>query len=108
VRRRIVFSSQAKADVAAILQETRRTYGPAQVKRYRALLTEARRHLLQFPGQGHRREGLPDDWRLFHIRQPGRNAAHFYLYIFTEVDNRIDVLRVLHESMDVSRHWSTK
>jgi toxin ParE1/3/4 len=48
---------------------------------------------------------LPPDWRLLHISQHGRPARHFILYIVNRTEDRIDVLRVLHDAMDIPRHW---
>lgn len=104
---RVFFSEAAKADIRAILRETREKFGPMQVPRYRALIAEARERLQQMPTLGHRREGLPPEARLFHISQPGRSASHFFLFRVNDTEGRIDVLRVMHEAMDIPRHWSS-
>jgi toxin ParE1/3/4 len=102
---RLFLSDIAKADVREILRDTRVKFGPLQVPKYRALLSEARKRIRENPNLGHHREGLPDDWRLFHISQRGRPARHFFLYVLNRAAARVDVLRVLHDAMDVPRHW---
>lgn len=105
---RLLLSDIAKADIREILRSTRAQFGPLQVPKYRALLSEARKRLRENPGLGHHREGLPPDWRLFHISQRGRPARHFILYVVNGAENRIDVLRVLHDAMDIPQHWSER
>jgi len=53
-------------------------------------------------------KGLPPDWRLFHISQRGRPARHFILYILNRAEKRVDVLRVLHDAMDIPQHWAER
>ena len=102
---RLFLSDIAKADIREILRTTRAQFGPLQVPKYRALIAEARKNLRDNPGLGHHRDGLPSDWRLFHISQRGRPARHFVLYVVNQTEDRIDVLRVLHDAMDIPRHW---
>jgi toxin ParE1/3/4 len=102
---RLLLTEIAKADILEILRTTRAQFGPLQVPKYRALISEARQRIRENPNLGHHREGLPADWRLFHISQRGRPARHFFLYVFNQTEARIDLLRVLHDAMDVPRHW---
>ena len=102
---RLFLTDIAKADIREILRMTRVDFGALQVPKYRALISEARKRVRENPNLGHHREGLPADWRLFHISQRGRPARHFLLYILNRSEERIDVLRVLHDAMDVPRHW---
>ena len=102
---RLFLSDIAKADIREILRTTRVEFGPLQVPKYRALISEARKRVRENPNLGHHREGLPPDWRLLHISQRGRPARHFLLYIVNRSEERIDVLRVLHDAMDVPRQW---
>lgn len=103
---RLFLSDIAKADIREILRTTQSQFGPLQVPKYRALISEARKRVRENPNLGHHREGLPPDWRLFHISQRGRPARHFFLYVVNQSEGRIDVLRILHDAMDVPRHWS--
>jgi plasmid stabilization system protein ParE len=102
---RLVLTDAAKADIRTILRRTRTNFGDLQVPRYRALITEARQRVREDPGLGHAREGLPPDWRLFHISQAGRRASHFLLYTVNTTEQLVVVLRVLHDAMDIPKHW---
>jgi plasmid stabilization system protein ParE len=79
---------------------------PMQVPRYRALIFEARKRLQQMPTLGHHREvHAPGSPPVPH--QPaGRSASHFFLFRVADTERRIEVVRVLHEAMDIPRHWS--
>jgi plasmid stabilization system protein ParE len=103
---RLFLSDIAKADIREIFRTTRAQFRPLQVPKYRVLIADARRNLRENPGLGHHREGLPSDWRLFHISQRGRPARHFFPYVVNRAEDRIDVLRVLHDAMDISRRWA--
>lgn len=102
---KLALTEAAKADIRAILRRTREQFGPLQVPKYRALLTDARKRIREQPTLGHAREGLPSDWRLFHISQPGRAARHFLLYVVREAEGVVIVLRVLHDAMNIPRRW---
>lgn len=102
---RLVLAEAAKVDILAIVRATRAQFGPMQVPRYRALIAEARSRLKDDPNLGHHREGLPPEARIFHIGQRGRPASHFFLYWVNVTENRIEVLRVLHDAMDIPRYW---
>ena len=101
---RIVFTAIAKADIRRALRFTVRRFGRDQLAEYRALMLEARKSLAENPLLGHRREDLPPEARVFYIGQEGRPASHFFLYRVAD-DGTVQVLRVLHKSMDAPRHW---
>jgi len=102
---RLILTETAKADIRDILRSTRTQFGPLQVPRYRALIAEARKRLRETPNLGHHREGLPPEGRLFHISQPGRPARHFLAYFVDEAADTVVVVRVVHDAMDMPRHW---
>ena len=102
---RLVLTDAAKADVLKILRDTRIKFGPVQVPKYRALISEARKRIVENPGLGHHREGLPPEGRLFHISQRGRPARHFFLYFVDESEDVLVVVRILHDAMDMPKHW---
>ncbi|SRR6266545_1387356 len=104
---RIVFTAIAKADIRRALRFTVRRFGRSQLVEYRALMLEARKHLAENPLLGHRRDDLPAEARVFHIGQEGRPASHFFLYRIAD-HGTVQVLRVLHKSMDVPRHWPSE
>lgn len=102
---RLVLAEAAKTDIRRILRTTFLDFGPLQVPEYRALIAEARQRLKIDPGLGHYRDGLPPEARLFHISQPGRPASHFFLFRVNHEAGLIEVLRVLHDAMDIPAHW---
>jgi len=102
---RLVLAEAAKTDIQRILRTTRLDFGPLQVPVYRALIAEARQRLKLEPSLGHHREGLPPEARLFHISQPGRPASHFFLFRVNQEARVIEVLRVLHDAMDIPAYW---
>jgi|SRR5882724_10549430 len=99
---RIVFTAIAKADIRRALRFTVRRFGRNQLAEYRALMRDARKRLAENPLLGHRRDDLPPEARVFHIGQEGRSASHFFLYRVVD-DGTVQVLRVLHKSMDAPR-----
>jgi plasmid stabilization system protein ParE len=103
---RVILTDAARADIRKILVRTRAEFGPAQVPRYRALLSEARRRLAEDPRLGHHRAGLPPEGRLFHISQRGRPARHFFLYFVDDSQRAVVVVRILHDAMDMPKHWA--
>jgi plasmid stabilization system protein ParE len=105
---RIVFSALAKADVRAVLHATAVQFGPLQVRTHRAAIASARKRLQENPQLGHHRDGLPPEGRLLHISEPGRPASHFFLYRLNAAKNRVEVLRLLHEAMDIPQYWPGK
>ncbi|HKY40246.1 MAG TPA: type II toxin-antitoxin system RelE/ParE family toxin [Polyangiaceae bacterium] len=105
---RLILTETAKADIRDILRSTRVQFGPLQVKKYRALIAEARKRLRETPGLGHHRDGLPPEGRLFHISQRGRPASHFLAYFVDVSAEIVVVVRVVHDAMDVPLHWPIK
>jgi toxin ParE1/3/4 len=87
----------AKADLRDIKQYTEQTWGAAQARRYvdefRARFTLLR----QRPRLGRPREELATGLRSL------PSGAHVIFY--KDLDDRIVVVRVLHASMDVRRHF---
>src|SRR5262245_46799136 len=104
---RIVFTAIAKTDIRRALRFTVRRFGPNQLVEYRTLMLEARKHLAENPLLDHRRDDLPAEARVFHIEQENRPTNHFFLYQVAE-DGTVQVLRVLHKSMDAPSHWPTE
>jgi toxin ParE1/3/4 len=101
---KVVFTEAAKADIRQVIRFTRQRWGQQQVLAYRALILAARNRLSEDPALGHHREELPPEGRIFHISQTGMPASHFFLYQIAQ-DNTVEVLRFLHEAMDLPRHW---
>lgn len=95
----------AKQDLSAILAWTRRHFGPRQERLYAKTLALAMRDLLDGPDVAgvKQRDDLAPGIRTLHVARRGRHGRHFVVFRF-DGKERIDVLRVLHDSMDLTRH----
>ena len=102
----------AAADIADILRETARRFGPAQRALYAALLERAAKLVAEVPERpGSRaRDDLAPGVRSFHVEvAAGRRgaAAHVLYYLHALIEDAPDgvtVIRVLHERMEPLRH----
>lgn len=102
---RVVVTRPARADLRSITAETIAQFGPAQARRYRAIIEAALGDLKEGPENPlvRRRENLPSGVFLMPIRRRGVAARH--LLICQAGDGRqINVLRVLHDAMDLPNH----
>lgn len=106
-------SRQAEADLVGILAASRRQWGAGGRRRYAALLAAAMRKVAAEP-QGaatRRREELRAGIRSFHLRHARsadpagrvRRPVHV-LYYRAITPALIEIVRVLHERMEPSRH----
>lgn len=91
-------SKLADQDLADILRYTIQTWGIEQGATYLQLLTAARNHILNNPSlPGSKpREDLARNCRAF------RAAKHVIFYRVNR--ETLEIARILHESMDFSRH----
>jgi toxin ParE1/3/4 len=106
-------SEPAKADIAAILRTSRQYHGPQAQLRYRALLSAAMRRIAADPENlctvG--RRDLTSGMRSFHIRHSRTesretavaNPVHIIFYRQRQ-PALVEIIRVLHERMDPTRH----
>jgi len=96
---------QAEQDLEDILTFTLEHFGLRQVEIYAEALTLALETLVNGPdiiGAVNRDDILPDI-KLLHLARFVNRGRHFV--VFRAQDNRhIDVLRILHDSMDLDRH----
>ncbi|MES1203086.1 MAG: type II toxin-antitoxin system RelE/ParE family toxin [Pseudomonadota bacterium] len=110
--RRIDFTSTARRDIAAALRTSRRQFGDTAVARYSALLKQAYADLRADP----ERAGV-SMWRnesrlgLYHLRHARsrlpsakRVGAPRHIIAFKADTQRILIVRVLHDSMDIDSH----
>ena len=111
--KRYRLSGPAKADIAAILQTSERNFGADARVRYRALVSAALRRIASDP-EGHAtvaRDDLVVGLRSYHIRHsrddsveaPVAHPVHVIFYRQLEPD-LVEIVRVLHDRMDVGRH----
>ncbi len=100
------------ADIADVLRETARQFGPAQRESYAALIEKAIEMVAEEPERpgSQPRDGLAAGVRSFHIElAAGRRgaAAHLVYYLRGRLDDGSDgviIARMLHERMDPLRH----
>lgn len=98
---------QAEQDFVQVIEWTQTQFGPDQAIKYSELITNALAALYEGPevlGSKHRPDILPNIYTL-HIARYGQKGRHFVVFK-PNSDSTIDVLRILHDSMDLVRHLS--
>lgn len=105
---RVRLTAQAEADVAEILEWSAGQFGGAQARRYAETLTSAIESLGEGPGVygAKARDEIGAGLLTLHVARKGRRGRHFLLFRVGRERGRqvIDVLRVLHDDMDLARH----
>jgi toxin ParE1/3/4 len=95
----------AERDFAAILRWTAQRFGAGRARVYRQTLLLAVRDLASGPdvlGSKARDDILPG-LRSLHVARRGRRGRHLLLYRAAG-DAEIEILRILHDSMELRRH----
>ncbi|MEA3363941.1 MAG: type II toxin-antitoxin system RelE/ParE family toxin [Thermodesulfobacteriota bacterium] len=103
---RVRIAKQADRDIADILRWTAAHFSPQQADVYAETLTLSMNTLLQgheVPGARIRNDILPGLFSL-HVARQGRRGSHFIMFRPDDTCHCIDVLRVLHDSLDLRRH----
>ena len=108
--RRLVITAQARADVRAVLRESRLKFGPLARARYRHLIEAAYRDLAENPA----RPGvamladIAADLRLYPIRHsnarvpaPDRVGHPRHVIAFRFDETKVEIVHLLHDSMDL-------
>lgn len=103
---RLRITQQADRDMVAILRWTAAHFSPQQADVYAETLTLSMNALLQGPGvPGARiRNDIQPGLFSLHVARQGRRGRHFIMFRPDHTCHCIDVLRVLHDSMDLRRH----
>jgi len=101
-------SATAEADYRQILRWTVENFGSMQARRYANTLSSALKALTDGPSVIGARERLDiaaNIWTL-HVARQGHKGRHFVMFRVNSVDgmNVSDVLRLLHDSMDLERN----
>jgi toxin ParE1/3/4 len=97
-------SDTAEADFDDILRWTARRFGSTQAAAYGELLASTLARLERGPAiaGARQRDEIGADLRTLHA---GRKGRHIILFrIGSDPDRTIDVLRILHDAMDLVRH----
>ncbi len=103
-------SAVAEADFQNILHWTVEQFGETQARSYAKTLSSALEILVDGPtAMGARaRDDIAKGLFTLHVARQGRRGRHFLLFRIgkNEEHNVIDVLRILHDAMDLPRHVS--
>jgi toxin ParE1/3/4 len=102
---RIRLGAEAEKDFAHILKYTKDNFGQRQVEIYQSMLLETLALLENgpdVPGSAARDEIL-NGLRTVHVARRGHRGRHFIMYRAAD-DQVIEVLRILHDAMDLVRH----
>lgn len=104
-RWRIRLSAAAERDFVGIVEWTAETFGIRQAKTYQRTLMLALAVLQHGPEvpDSEPRDEIRSGLRRLHVARKGRRGRQFILYRTADAD-RIEIVRILHDSMDVSRH----
>jgi len=100
----VQLSATAEADHDEILRWTATRFGPVQATSYGDLLATTLARLERGPliAGVRQRDEIDAGVRTLHVGRPGRHVILFR--IGSERDRTIDVLRILHDAMDLARH----
>lgn len=96
MRPRVIISPKARRDLIDIGRYTEKQWGNTQRKKYLAQLKARFEKLAQHPSLGRRRDELPEAPLGYH---EGRHVI-----FYRPLADDIEIVRVLHDSMDFSRH----
>ncbi len=102
---RIRLAAPAETDFRRIIGYTEEQFGARQAAVYRALIRDALvtlEHGPDIPGSV-ARDDIHAGLRTYHIARRGKRARHFILYRAGD-GHIIDVIRILHDAMDLARH----
>jgi toxin ParE1/3/4 len=102
---KIRLSAHAEQDARSILSWTRTHFGSRQAEAYAMTLSLALEALFEGPAilGVKARPDLGPDIGTLHVARKGRRGRHFIIFRANHPDT-LDVLRILHDSMDLPRH----
>ena len=105
---RVRLTRSAETDFDNILHWTSERFGEAQARIYADTLNEAIEALMEGPdvAGARRRDEISEGLMTLHVARGGRRGRHFVLYrVGGEGEPlQIDVLRLLHDAMDLPSH----
>lgn len=94
--KRLVLSKAAQRDLESIGEYTEQTWGPAQKRRYLAVLKEGINKVRKNPGMSPPRDDIRQGARSF--------TCGGHVVFYRETDDSVGIIRVLHQRMDLHRH----
>jgi toxin ParE1/3/4 len=102
----IRLSAAAEADYRQILQWTKENFGALQARDYAHTLSSALKELGAGPAiiGVKNRTDIGANILTLHVARKGRKGRHFIMFRVSHIEdsNVIDVLRLLHDSMDLA------
>jgi toxin ParE1/3/4 len=107
-RWRVRLGAAAEVDFANIIKWTAETFGARQSRVYRDTLVQAIVELTDGPDAAgsKSRDDIMAGLRTLHIARRGRRGRHFLMYRAVP-NSMIEIVRILHERMDLPRHVPT-
>ena len=99
-KRLIKLKPQAITDIKGILKYTTITWGAQQRTRYKKLLEQCLDKIAANPLHGKQVRYGDSRYYRYHV---GRKGRHYVFYTVTE--ETVEVVRILHDSMDFERHF---
>jgi toxin ParE1/3/4 len=102
---RVRLGAQAELDLLSILRWTAQNFGGEQAKNYRATILLSIRELAAGPdlAGARKRDDIVKGFYSLHVARHGRRGRHLLLYQ-TAGGHNIEVVRILHDGMDLRRH----
>lgn len=103
---RVRLADRAAQDVEDILDWTFEQFGPLQLQIYTDVINDALEALNAGPQliDVRRRPELGDDVATLHVARHGYKGRHQLVFRVDETTCLIEILRILHDSMDFQRH----
>jgi toxin ParE1/3/4 len=99
-------TAAANADFKGIMRWTSHHFGAIQAATYSQAIIESLKDLCAGPqivGCKLRDDVGPNIYTL-HVARKGRHGRHFLLFRADSSKHQIDILRILHDAMDLQRH----
>jgi toxin ParE1/3/4 len=105
-RRNISLAAAAQADLDNIAAWTTENFGPSQAEHCIEAILDTIDELTasESPPRSLARDEIAKGFRTLHMRTRGRRGRHFLLS--SETADEVRIQRVLHDSMELSRHIS--
>jgi toxin ParE1/3/4 len=102
---RVRLGAAAEVDFANIVKWTTETFGARQSRVYRDTLLQAIGELADGPqvAGSRARDEIMTGVRTLHVARRGRRGSHFLMYRVAP-NSTIEIVRILHDRMDLQRH----
>jgi toxin ParE1/3/4 len=112
---RVIVTARARRDIFILLVTSRSQFGLEAQKRYRVLLEQAIADVADDPSRPGvtRPDGVPQGIWLYHVRHARtrtpanqRVGRPRHVFVFRQRGDALDLLRVLHDAMDLPSHMA--